>query len=33
MSATDKAFTCSIPENYDRYRVPLIFASYAAGMA
>ena len=33
MSATDKAFTGSIPENYDRYMVPLIFASYAADLA
>ena len=33
MSATDKAFTGSIPENYDRYMVPLIFAPYAADLA
>ena len=30
MSEGDKAFTGSIPENYDRYMVPLIFESYAA---
>jgi ubiquinone/menaquinone biosynthesis C-methylase UbiE len=33
MSASDKAFTGSIPENYDRNMVPLIFASYAQDMA
>jgi ubiquinone/menaquinone biosynthesis C-methylase UbiE len=33
MSEGDKAFTGSIPENYDRYMVPLIFESYAADMA
>lgn len=33
MSASDKAFTGSIPENYDRHMVPLIFESYAADMA
>jgi SAM-dependent methyltransferase len=33
MSADDKAFTGSIPENYDRYMVPLIFESYAQDMA
>jgi ubiquinone/menaquinone biosynthesis C-methylase UbiE len=33
MSAGDKAFTGSIPENYDRHMVPLIFASYAADIA
>ena len=33
MSASDKAFTGSIPENYDRYMVPLIFESYAQDMA
>ena len=33
MSETDKAFTGSIPENYDRYMVPLIFESYAADIA
>ena len=31
MSAGDKVFAGSIPENYDRYMVPLIFESYAAG--
>jgi len=29
MSADDKIFAGSIPENYDRYMVPLIFESYA----
>ena len=29
MSAGDKVFADSIPENYDRYMVPLIFESYA----
>jgi len=33
MSAIDKAFTGSIPENYDRFLVPLIFKSYAVDMA
>ena len=33
MSESDKAFTGSIPENYDHHMVPLIFASYAADMA
>ena len=33
MSASDKAFTGSIPENYDRNMVPLIFESYAQDMA
>ena len=33
MSAGDKVFAGSIPENYDRYMVPLIFASYARDMA
>ena len=33
MSEGDKAFTGSIPENYDRYMVPLIFESYAADIA
>jgi ubiquinone/menaquinone biosynthesis C-methylase UbiE len=33
MSAADKAFTGSIPANYDRFLVPLIFQSYAADMA
>ena len=30
---SDKVFAGSIPENYDRYMVPLIFAPYAADMA
>jgi ubiquinone/menaquinone biosynthesis C-methylase UbiE len=29
----DKLFTGSIPENYDRYMVPLIFEPYAADLA
>jgi ubiquinone/menaquinone biosynthesis C-methylase UbiE len=33
MSEADRIFTGSIPENYDRYMVPLIFAPYAADMA
>jgi len=33
MSETDKVFAGSVPENYDRYMVPLIFAPYAADMA
>lgn len=33
MSAGDKLFAGSIPENYDRYMVPLIFAAYAQDMA
>src|SRR5437879_8665851 len=33
MSESDKAFTGSIPENYDRHMVPLIFESYAQDMA
>jgi ubiquinone/menaquinone biosynthesis C-methylase UbiE len=33
MSETDKMFGGSIPENYDRHMVPLIFAPYAADMA
>ena len=33
MSASDKAFTGSIPENYDRFIVPLIFEGYAAEIA
>jgi ubiquinone/menaquinone biosynthesis C-methylase UbiE len=33
MSEADKAFTGSIPENYDRHMVPLIFLSYAQDMA
>ncbi|MEQ1900933.1 MAG: methyltransferase domain-containing protein [Devosia sp.] len=33
MLKTDSAFTGSIPENYDRYMVPLIFEPYAADIA
>jgi ubiquinone/menaquinone biosynthesis C-methylase UbiE len=33
MLETDKLFAGSIPENYDRYMVPLIFAAYAADLA
>ena len=33
MSETDKVFAGSIPENYDRYMVPLIFAGYAEDLA
>jgi ubiquinone/menaquinone biosynthesis C-methylase UbiE len=33
MAATDKLFTGSIPEIYDRFLVPLIFESYAADLA
>ncbi|QPC91198.1 class I SAM-dependent methyltransferase [Mesorhizobium sp. INR15] len=33
MLETDKLFAGSIPENYDRYMVPLIFEAYAADMA
>lgn len=33
MSKTDKVFTGSIPENYDRYLVPLIFEEFAADIA
>jgi ubiquinone/menaquinone biosynthesis C-methylase UbiE len=33
MSETDKLFAGSIPENYDRYMVPLIFEPYAADIA
>jgi ubiquinone/menaquinone biosynthesis C-methylase UbiE len=32
MLEADKAFSGSIPENYDRHMVPLIFAPYAADM-
>lgn len=32
MSDTDKVFAGSIPENFDRYLVPLIFESFAADM-
>ncbi|RUW35687.1 SAM-dependent methyltransferase, partial [Mesorhizobium sp. M1E.F.Ca.ET.041.01.1.1] len=30
MLETDKVFAGSIPENYDRHMVPLIFEPYAA---
>ena len=33
MLPADSAFSGSIPENYDRHMVPLIFASYAADLA
>ena len=33
MSDTDKVFSGSIPENYDRYLVPLIFESFARDIA
>ena len=33
MLQTDKLFAGSIPENYDRYMVPLTFESYAADIA
>ena len=33
MLETDKVFAGSIPENYDRYMVPLIFQPYAADLA
>jgi SAM-dependent methyltransferase len=33
MPESDKVFAGSIPENYDRYLVPLIFQSYADDMA
>src|SRR5271167_908713 len=33
MPETDKLFAGSIPENYDRYLVPLIFESFAQDMA
>ena len=33
MTATDKAFTGSIPEIYERHLVPLIFEPYATDMA
>ena len=33
MSETDKVFAGSIPEDYDRYLVPLIFESYAQDLA
>ena len=33
MLETDKMFAGSIPENYDRYMVPLIFGPYSADLA
>src|SRR6187200_1004610 len=33
MLENDKLFTGSIPENYDRYMVPLIFEPFAADLA
>jgi ubiquinone/menaquinone biosynthesis C-methylase UbiE len=33
MLESDKAFSGSIPESYDRHMVPLIFAQYAADLA
>ncbi|MGE0749697.1 MAG: class I SAM-dependent methyltransferase [Variibacter sp.] len=33
MLEADKVFAGSVPENYDRYMVPLIFAPYAADLA
>ena len=33
MSDADKVFAGSIPENYDRYLVPLIFERYAVDLA
>src|ERR1044072_542808 len=33
MLETDKLFAGSIPENYDRYMVPLIFEPFAADIA
>src|SRR6186997_1480224 len=33
MAASDKAFTGSIPEIYERYLVPLIFEPYARDLA
>ena len=33
MLETDKVFAGSVPENYDRYMVPLIFEPYAAEIA
>jgi ubiquinone/menaquinone biosynthesis C-methylase UbiE len=33
MSETDKVFAGSIPENYDRHMVPLIFEAFAADLA
>ena len=33
MLETDRVFAGSIPENYDRYMVPLIFEPFAADLA
>lgn len=33
MSDADKVFVGSIPENYDRYLVPLIFEGFAEDIA
>lgn len=33
MLEADKVFSGSVPENYDRYMVPLIFTAYAADLA
>jgi hypothetical protein len=33
MLEADKVFAGSIPENYDRHMVPLIFEPYAADIA
>jgi hypothetical protein len=33
MLETDKLFAGSVPDNYDRYMVPLIFEPYAADLA
>jgi ubiquinone/menaquinone biosynthesis C-methylase UbiE len=33
MLESDKVFAGSVPENYDRYMVPLIFEPYAADIA
>lgn len=33
MQETDKVFAGSVPENYDRYMVPLIFHQYASDIA
>jgi hypothetical protein len=33
MLDSDKVFAGSVPENYDRYVVPLIFEPYAADLA
>ena len=33
MQETDKVFAGSVPENYDRYMVPLIFQPFAADLA